>query len=269
MGKVRYKQMPESLAKLTKPDDTYNRLSIGLEQNIGEYYFINVDELMPFKNQARKHFDIQELENLALSITQHGIRQPLTVIACAGQKGKYEVVSGERRLQAAKLAKLAKVPCIILKEQELAEEVAIIENLHRQDLHPVELGMAFSYLLKNETFKTQKELAQKLSIKESTITEHLQFSKLDAKLRQHLIENNICAREKLRKIVKANGDKATIDNILGVKSQGNAKPKKFSIVHISMHGEGLKLQINGLKKLDFQSKQNLRNELLEIIKQLE
>lgn len=127
MANVRYKEIPSELSHLAAPKvgGIPTRVSIGLDNNIGEFYFIAIEDLRPFKNQARKHFDKAEIDALAGSIKVHGMRQPLTIIACEGEKGKYEVVSGERRLRAAQIAGLKKVPCILLKNHALAEEITL------------------------------------------------------------------------------------------------------------------------------------------------
>jgi len=128
------------------------RSSIYTENFKGEFYNISVDKLIPFKNQARKIFDEKSMLNLAKTIKEHGIRQPLTVIPSDIREGCYEVISGERRLRAAKSIGMEKVPCIIIHDMLKAEEIALIENIQREDLHPVELLKAFSNLLHNNSW---------------------------------------------------------------------------------------------------------------------
>src|SRR5207253_2077953 len=111
-----------------------------------------------------------------------------------------------------------KVPCILLRDKSIADEIAIIENLHRQNLHPVELGVAFDLLLKGGVFKNQNDIANKLSITKSIVSEHLQFAELDIELRHYLITHNITSRDKLRKIINAKNDKSEIQRILGLSS---------------------------------------------------
>ncbi len=267
MGKVRYKEISESLSKLAKPEENFGRASIGLEKNIGEFYYLDINDLVPFKNQARKHFPLEEIEALAQSIKQHGIRHPLTVIPHEGEKGKYEVISGERRLRAAKVAGLDKVPCTLLKDKSTAEEVAIIENIHRQDLHPVELGMAFNYLLRNNIFESQHQLANRLSINESKVSELLQYSQMDPKLRQFVIENNITNRDRLRKLSKLKGEEINIEDLTGV-LKTYSPTKNFSIMRLSFNNGKIISQISGVKKLDSVLKLKLKEELTKVIEQL-
>ena len=265
MAKVRYKEISESLAKLTKPNETHSRVSIGLENNIGEFYYIHVNDLLPYKNQARQHFVQEEIELLANSIKEHGIRHPLTIIACDNEKGKFEVVSGERRLRAARLIGLDKVPCILLRDKSIADEIAIIENLHRQNLHPVELGVAFDLLLKGGVFKNQNDIANKLSITKSTVSEHLQFAELDIEMRHYLITHNITSRDKLRKIINAKNNKSEIQKILGLVQ---AKRSEFSILRISAKDNNLKVQLKSIKNLDNKMKAQLKLELQKIVNSL-
>lgn len=265
MATVRYKEISKSLENLTKPSDDVSRISIGLEKNIGEYYYIHVNDLLPYKNQARQHFAQEEIELLANSIKEHGIRHPLTIIACDNEKGKFQVVSGERRLRAAKLIGLDKVPCILLKDKTVADEIAIIENMHRQNLHPVELGNAFDLLLKSGVFKNQIDLARKLSITKSTVSEHLQFADLDGDTKKYLITHNITSRAKLRKIINAKDNKSELQKILGL---SHIKQKAFSILSISAHDDSLKVQIRALKRLDSKLKSQFKAELQKIINTL-
>ena len=145
--KIKYRKISEALERLTVPEIKNSRLGIGYEEKVKEFYMINVENLIPFKNQARIYFDDKEIENLSESIKRHGIRQPLTIIPYEDNKGIFEVISGERRLKAAKIVGLNKVPCIIIHDRNIAQEIAIIENIHRQDLHPIELGLAFCFYI--------------------------------------------------------------------------------------------------------------------------
>ena len=139
MAKVRYRDISPELEKLATPVSSQNsRVSIGFEDEVGEFYYFSVDDLIPYKNQARSIFDEDEINKLSDTIKQHGVRQPLSIIKSKIVLDKYEVVSGERRLRAAKLAALKKVPCIIIKDEKDADEISLIENIQRQDLHPLE-----------------------------------------------------------------------------------------------------------------------------------
>src|SRR3990167_3970784 len=105
MAKVKYTKISPELEMLATPVASQNsRVSIGFEDEVGEFYYFSVEDLIPYKNQARSIFDEAEIEKLAETIKTHGIRQPLSILKSRIIPDKYEVVSGERRLRAARLA---------------------------------------------------------------------------------------------------------------------------------------------------------------------
>lgn len=268
MSKIKYKKISKPFSEMAKPQLKKSRVSVGLEDAIQEFYFIEIEKLIPFKDQARVHFSEVEIESLADSIKKHGVRQPLTVITCLDEKDKYEVISGERRLRAAKLAGLDKVPCIILQDRSIAQEIAIVENIHREDLHPIELGLAFNVLLEKGIFKSQTQIAQKLAISESSVSEHLKYLEFSEEIKEYLIKNNIKSREKLRKLLKSRDDKETIQELLGV-SKKIQDIKNFSVMRVNYVNENLKFQVNGIKKLSFNQKKQLKCKLEKVLELLE
>src|SRR3990167_11470488 len=136
MAKVKYTKISPELEMLATPVASQNsRVSIGFEDEVGEFYYFSVEDLIPYKNQARTIFDEEEINKLSETIKEHGIRQPLTILKSINSPNKYEVVSGERRLRAAKLVGLKKVPCIIIRDERHADEISLLENIQRQDLH--------------------------------------------------------------------------------------------------------------------------------------
>ncbi len=149
MRNIRLKEISKSYDKLASPNPNAKlRPSIGLDGNIGEFFYLNVENLKTYSKQARKCFDLEELNKLAETIREHGVRQPLSVIKTE-EPGIYQVISGERRLRAAKISGLEKVPCIILSDTAKVEEIAVIENIQRADLYPIELSNAYTSLLKS------------------------------------------------------------------------------------------------------------------------
>ena len=146
--------------------------------------YIKVSDILPSPSQPRRHFDPYELEKLAESIKTSGIVQPLLVRQQA--YGKYELIAGERRLRAAKLIGLKKVPCIIKRTDGLnAAYITIIENLQRSDLSAFEEAEGISRLLTVYGL-TRGEVAEKLGLAESTLSNKLRLLKLDMNLRRRL-----------------------------------------------------------------------------------
>ncbi len=265
--KIKYKPVSKELENIVKP--TFNsstRASVGLDQAVGEYYFIDTDQLFPFKNQARKSFNKEEIAKLADSIKEYGIRQPLSVVK--NLDGKYEVVSGERRLRAAKEIGLDKVPCIILKENNDANAIALIENIHRKDLHPIELGSAYKKLIESKVFGSQDKLAQAISVAKSTVSEYIKLSNIPENIKLCAIENNIYSRDKLRGLLKAyeNNDLKKMESLVGLIGR---QYKNFSVLRI-MSSEGkIKIQDSGLSRLSIEDRKVVKEQLQKLIKQIE
>ncbi|MGI2257535.1 ParB/RepB/Spo0J family partition protein [Candidatus Cardinium hertigii] len=263
--KIKYKEISEDMKKIAKPVSIpSSRPSIGLDKSVGEFYFLNVDQIVPFKNQARKSFDKEDLSKLADSIREHGICQPLTVIK--ESSGKYEVISGERRLRASKLVGITKVPCIILKDTQHSNSIALIENIHRNDLTPIELGMAFKKLLEFSVFESQEHLARSISISKGTVSEYISFSEFPEDIRNKLIDHNITSRNKLRNITKAlkKNDIQKINSIIS----GSSDQNKFPILQFFLFGSDIIVKDKGLRNIDDLVKQKLKYALQEFINTL-
>jgi ParB family chromosome partitioning protein len=120
---------------------------------------ISVDLIAANPNQPRKHFDEQELRELADSIRTHGVLQPILVRPAKGQPGRYEIVAGERRWRAAQMAGVHAIPAVTRELEELdVLEIAIIENVQRTDLNPIEEAQGFQSLI-DRFGRTQQEIA--------------------------------------------------------------------------------------------------------------
>lgn len=268
MRNIKFKEVSEAYDKLASPNSGAKlRPSIGLDSSIGEFFYLNVDSLQTYEKQARKHFDFTELNQLAETIREHGIRQPLSVIKTE-ELGIYQVISGERRLRAARIAGLKKVPCIILSDEAQVEEIAVIENIQRADLHPVELAEAYSSLLKNFNHGDQSKLAKKLSVPNSHISETLALSKLPEVIKDFLVLENISKRSILRKLVSYT-NLEQMKNFLGLSKNLNKRtpPRKFIFTSFIKNGD-VSYQLNHCKLTDRQ-KLMLKDKLLEIIASLE
>lgn len=149
--------------------------------------FIDINKVEPNKDQPRKSFNEDSLIELSESIKQHGIVQPLIVTK---KDNFFEIIAGERRWRAAKLAGLKKVPVIVkdYSPQEIME-IALIENIQREDLNPVEEAMAYQRLIQEYDLK-QDEVAERVSKSRTTITNSLRLLKLDDRVQSMLIDEN-------------------------------------------------------------------------------
>ena len=143
------------------------------------------DDILPSPNQPRKTFDEYELQSLADSIAANGIIQPLTVRKADG--GKYLLIAGERRLRAAKIAGLRRVPCVLHRTSDLTAALySITENMQRADLNYFEEALAIQTLI-TEFRLTQAEVAIQLGMANSTVSNKLRLLKLSPQIRERLL----------------------------------------------------------------------------------
>ena len=149
---------------------------------------VRVADIEPNKSQPRKNFDEDALQELADSIKQFGVIQPLVV---QKREGYYELIAGERRWRAAKLAGVKEVP-VVIKEYSDREvmEVAIIENIQREDLNPIEEALAYKRLLKEYNLK-QDEVAERVSKSRVAITNSMRLLKLTEEVQQMVIDEKL------------------------------------------------------------------------------
>ena len=152
---------------------------------------INVNDIIPNTYQPRRFFDEVALIELSQSIKEHGIIQPLTV----RKRGDiYELVAGERRLRAAKLASLGEVPCTLVDITDTqSAQIALLENLQREDLNYIEEAEAYYNLMNDHNF-TQEEIASKMGKKQSTVANKLRLLKLSPQVRGLCLENSLTER---------------------------------------------------------------------------
>ena len=163
------------------------QVKVSPEKENGDF-MVKISMVEPNKEQPRKSFDEAALNELAESIKQHGIIQPLVVV----KKDKhYEIVTGERRWRAAQLAGLKTVPVVVknLTEQEIME-ISLIENIQREDLNPIEEAMAYQRLMQEFHMK-QDEISQKVCKSRAAIANSVRLLKLDKDVQQMLIYRQI------------------------------------------------------------------------------
>ena len=158
------------------------------DENVSRETLIKISDIEPNVNQPRRNFDEDALHELAESIRQYGILQPLLL----QKKDKYyEIIAGERRWRAARLAGLKEVPAIV-KEYSSQEvvEIALIENIQREDLNPIEEAMAYQRLIKEFNLK-QDELADRVSKSRTAITNSMRLLNLGESVQQMLTDDLI------------------------------------------------------------------------------
>jgi len=163
---------------------------------------INQIEANPF--QPRTHFNESELAELAISIQQHGIIQPLTLRKTG--PGKYQLIAGERRLKACKIAGLTEVPAYIrIANDEQMLEMALVENIQRQDLNPLEIAISFQRLLEECKIR-QEDLSQKVGKDRSTISNYIRLLKLPTEV-QVAVRDNLISMGHARAIITIEDEK--------------------------------------------------------------
>ena len=156
---------------------------------------IEIDLISPNKQQPRKMFNEDALEELSESIKEHGIIEPLVVSkkTDSNKKDYYQIVAGERRWRAAKLAGIKKVPVVVKEYTDYQIlEIALIENIQREDLNPIEEAQAYSSLVK-ELSLTQDQLAERVSKSRTAITNSMRLLKLSKKVQQMVIDEKLTA----------------------------------------------------------------------------
>ena len=151
---------------------------------------MKISLIEPNRDQPRKKFDEDALQELSESIKQYGILQPLLV---SDKKDYYEIVAGERRWRAAKMAGLREVP-VVIKEFSTQEivEISLIENIQREDLNPVEEAMAYKRLM-DEFHLKQDEIAERVSKSRTAVTNSMRLLKLDSRVQQMMVDEMISA----------------------------------------------------------------------------
>jgi ParB family chromosome partitioning protein len=243
---AKLKEPGEGLRRKRQEENVTGRISVINEENREEIRYVAVEKIIPYHGQPRIHFDEAELQKLADTIKTHGIRQPLTIIQAFGNKDFFEVVSGERRLRAAIMAGLTKVPCLLIHDHVQAKELSIIENIQRADLHPIELGMAYHSLMDMGICITQQEIADKLGVSRTHVLEMMNFASFPDHIKKKLISQKITKRDILREISKCRDgdifDERKVDTLLSGEKEKRKKSqntRKKMLLGIYSTAEGI------------------------------
>lgn len=196
---------------------------------------LKLNLIEPNSEQPRKNFDEESLQELADSIRQYGILQPLIV----QKKGNhYEIIAGERRWRAAKLAGITDVPVLIREyDKQQTMEIALIENVQRADLNPIEEAQAFQQLIQ-EFHLTQEEIANRVSKNRATITNSMRLLKLDVRVQDMLADGKISSgharallgleegERQYQVAVKINEEKLSVRDVEKLVKMMNRPPKE-------------------------------------------
>lgn len=186
------------------------------EKRIGEIIEVEISRIVPNRNQPRKNFDRDELVSLAKSIAQDGILQPLTVIK-SGEG--YELVAGERRLRAAKMAGYSSVPCIVVNlNMQQSAVMSIVENMQRQELSFFEQAQAIERLT-GEWGMTQEAVARRLGISQSSVANKLRLLRLSDECRAEIIRQGLTERH-ARALLKLEGDEQRLFMLSKIAERG-------------------------------------------------
>ncbi|MGF0095098.1 ParB/RepB/Spo0J family partition protein [Peptoniphilus sp. SGI.035] len=175
-----------------------------IEEDSSKLMEINVFDIIPNEDQPRKNFDKDELYELSQSIKKYGIIQPLLL---KKKNDKYEIIAGERRYRAAVDAGVTKVPAIVKDvSDEISSRIAIIENIQRKDLNPVEEAMSYKHLLDSQGL-TQKELADEIGKSRQYVGNTIRLLKLDPRVLKLLEEEKISTSHGKNLLSIKDGDK--------------------------------------------------------------
>ena len=183
------KGLGKGLNSLFNEEDIEEVTSEITKSSEGDIKKVRMSLIEPNKKQPRRHFDEEKITALADSIKEHGLIQP--IIITPSDNNMYKIVAGERRWRAAKKANLKEIPAVIRKySEEQVAEIALIENLQREDLNPIEEAIAFQKLIDEYGLK-QEEAAEKVSKSRTAVTNSLRLLKLEDRVKQMIIDEMI------------------------------------------------------------------------------
>ena len=195
---------------------------LGLGQGVGllfgeekeKFFDCGIDRIIPNKHQPRSEFNPQDLQELADSIREKGVIQPL--IVTTNDSGDYELIAGERRLRASKIAGLSHVPVVVIDidNEDSLLELALIENIQRTDLNPIEEADAYRKLIEKFGY-TQEETAKRVGKQRSTVTNMLRLLKLPDSVRKD-ISSGLLSEGHGRAMVRLADDPLKIQEIRGL-----------------------------------------------------
>lgn len=264
----------ETSDALRKPLELSNRTSAFTDQHRTEITYLSITQLIPYRNQARTIFVKEEIDALAETIKEHGIRQPLTVLRVESDKIQFEVVSGERRLRAAKQLGLLNVPCIVITDKGKAEEIALIENIQRQDLHPIELARTLKKLMDKMGYGGQTEFERKVGLSQTKISELVKLASLSEAVQEAILKSSYRGRDNYRRLLQLKTEEEQLDHLQSqiskvakenISSSGglvSTQPK--SLLRFTLTEEGIKVQKGKINNLSLDRREELKQILCDL-----
>lgn len=196
-------------------DNSYKKMEDPLNEEVVQQ--IKITEIEPNADQPRKKFDEDKLEELASSIKRYGVIQPIIVMP---KDGYYQIVAGERRWRAAKKAGLTEMPCLVrTKTEQENREIALIENIQRENLNPIEKARGLRRLL-DDYGLSQQQLADKLGMSRSGLTNNVRILNLDPRVIDLVLEHNFSERQ-CRELMRVQDPDKQYKLALGVVENGD------------------------------------------------
>ena len=196
-------------------DNSYKKMEDPLDEEVVQQ--IKITEIEPNADQPRKKFDEDKLEELASSIKRYGVIQPIIVMP---KDGYYQIVAGERRWRAAKKAGLTEMSCLVrTKTEQENREIALIENIQRENLNPIEKARGLRRLL-DDYGLSQQQLADKLGMSRSGLTNNVRILNLDPRVIDLVLEHNFSERQ-CRELMRVQDPDKQYKLALGVVENGD------------------------------------------------
>jgi ParB family chromosome partitioning protein len=198
---------------------------------------IEISQIEPNPNQPRREFDSEALQELATSIRELGIIQPITLRKIDGQK--YQIIAGERRWRASQLAGLTKIPAyIVTVEDQNAMEMALVENIQREDLNAIEIALAYQHLA-DSTGMTQAKISDRVGKSRAAVTNYMRLLKLPAQV-QIALKNHEIEMGHARALLSIDSPSAQIKLFKEVQQQHYSVRKVEELVQALKNGDDVK-----------------------------
>ncbi len=215
--------------------DTHSEVHTEGSSNLNE---VEISAIDPNPNQPRREFDQEALQELAMSIRELGIIQPITLRKMEG--GRYQIIAGERRWRASQLAGLQKIPAyIVTVEDQGVMEMALVENIQREDLNAIEIALAYQHLA-DVTGMTQAKISERVGKSRAAVTNYLRLLKLPAQV-QMALKNHEIEMGHARALLSVDSPSQQIKLFREVQQQGLSVRKVEELVQALKNGDDVKV----------------------------